>query len=91
MQMGAPETLTVVGDAITNSLQTQQQWQQQQPYDWLFGHMTTALAQGHAMSTCKSTHASVICLCIQRALMAVHTSTEAILITISPCGKSNKT
>eukprot|EP00953_Heterococcus_sp_UTEX-ZZ885_P022603 12497-Heterococcus_DN1.PRE.1 len=50
--MGAPEILTVIGDAITNSLQTQQlqQQQQQQPYDWLYDHMTTALAQGHAMS-----------------------------------------
>jgi hypothetical protein len=57
MQMGAPETLTVIGGTMTNSLQTQLQQQehqqQQQPYDWLFDHMTTALAQGHAMSVCK--------------------------------------
>jgi hypothetical protein len=76
MQMGAPETLTVIGDAITNSLQTQQlqQQQQQQPYDWLYDHMTTALAQGHAMSICKCTqHFSKLVVHTQ-TLVAVHTA-----------------
>jgi hypothetical protein len=62
MQMGAPETLTVIGNAISSSSngasKQQQQGQHDQPLqcsiDWLFEHMlTAALAQGHAMSLCK--------------------------------------